>query len=191
VTKKVRREGFIKPPTPTEQPNTVSLHGTITGDVEFKVDFKFSKDGVLMKGAFVAEPKDAATAEYRLSLVSDVKDLMHVSEAAADDIKKIKSKSRGHEIRLQSRKEKPSKIRFYEIIDTDKLENSELTQVMLKADRLGRKDLYWSLADPKQGTLRLEAKADNKMPYDGLKIITVLVDESGKKLSEGILLEYK
>jgi len=191
IKKKVNKEAFIKPGKVTEDVEQLSLHGMITGDVEFKIDFEFMDDGVLMKADFVGKPADLDKADYRLSLVSDIESISTVSKEDANDEKKIKSKTRGHELRIETRKGKPTKVRFYEPMDTETLEQEEIVSIELRSDKIGRKKLFWSLADPKQGSLRIEPDADNKMPFEGFKVFALLVDETGKKLGDGILLEYK
>jgi len=191
--KTIKKDGFITPPKPSEDPAKLSLHGIVTGDVEFKIDFAFSKEGVLMKAAFVGKPKDAETADYRLSLESEIDEMYSVSTKDRNDEKKIKSKTRGSELRITTRKGKgkATRFRFHEPIEVEKLEKEEIIALELKCEKNGRKDLFWSLADPKLGSFKIIPSADNKMPYDGFKLTTVLVDETGKKQGEGILLEYK
>ncbi len=190
-TKSIKTDGFINPPKASEEAEKVTLHGVITGDIEFKIEASFTKEGVLMNAGFVGEPSDAAKADYRISLSSKVYEMYSMSKTAVDEAKDIKSKTRGCELRIGTRKGKPQKVRFYEPLDIEKLAKDEIVSLELKAEKIGRKNLYWSLANPKLGSLQIVPRAKSNMVYDGFKVSTVLLDETGKKLSDGILLEYK
>ncbi len=191
TTKSVKKDGFTNVQKAAENPEKLSLFGKITGGIEFKIDYTFTDKGVMMKAGFVGEPLDAKTADYRISVVSDVEELVTVSKDEENDIKKIKSKTRGSDLRIETRRGKPTKIRFYEPIEVETLAKDEIVSIELKADKIGRKSLVWSLANSKLGSLKIEPDADNKMPYDGFKVSTILLDETGNIQSEGILLEYK
>lgn len=192
TTRKVKKDGFIQPPQSSENPDKLTLTGVVTGGVQFQLDFKFSKEGATLTAAFVGKPKDAAAADYRLSIISDIDSLVTINKSDRNDTKKIKNKTRGSELRLTSRKGKRGdRIRFYEKIDHAKLKKLEVTAIELRTDKIGRRKLFWSLANSKAGKLLIEPKAENGMPYKGFIVSTVLVDESGKKHSEGIKLEYK
>lgn len=158
-----------------------------------KIDFTFTKGAVLMKAAIVGEPKDAKTSDYRLSIVSKIDKFATIDKTDVNDTKMIKSKTRGDELRIQTRENErsPTKVRFYEPIEIEKLEKEEIISIEAKADKIGRSKLRWSLANPKLGSLKIIPSATNKMPYDGFEVTTVLIDDTGKKQSEGMKLEYK
>ncbi len=188
VNKKVRKDSFVLPPKASDDIEELTLIGEVTGGTKFQLDFKFTKAGVLLSGKILDEPTDA---DYRIILESDIEKLSTISTADSKDVKKVKSKTRGDELNISTRNEKELRVKFYEVVDVKLLEKAQVTAVELKAKKIGRKKLSWSLANKKMGQLNIECKADNGMPYAGFTITTMLYDESGKQLGEGILLEYK
>ncbi len=188
VSKTVTKSGFVSPAKAAENPDELSLVGVVTGGIKFQLDFKFTKSGVMLAGKLLDNPQDA---DYRVILESDIDKLSTVTSSEGKDTKTVKKKTRGDEIRFETRNKTSLKVKFYEVIDPVILGKAEITLVELKAKKIGRKKLTWSLVDEKLGQLNILSKADNGMPYAGFTITSVLYDETGKHHSDGVLLEYK
>ena len=190
VKKKTSLEGF----TTTEKiefgQEKAEFIATATGDVKFKVMFEFDKNGINIQAEMANTPKDAEEADYRLILESAMPTLMATSSKYNE--RELKDKTRGDEVRLEFKKEKGERVRLYEVQETDKINTNLPKSITLKADKIGRKKLTWSMLDPKdQGALEIEFKSLTKRFLDGFNIRVILIDEKGTRLNKGIRLEYK
>lgn len=189
--KQLKKDGFENPLKQAENPKELNLVAKVTGDVKFRLIYEFTKYGVKCNAEFIGKPKDSAKADYRLILESEIDELVIIKKEDVDDDKAVKQKSKGTELHLTTRNERPYRIKFHEKVDIAKQIKDEVTEVILKAEKIGRKKLTWQLTNPESGILSIEPKSDNGKLYKGFTISTVLVDETGKRASEGITLIYK
>jgi len=168
----------------------IEYQATVTGGVKFKVKITFDKSGVNIQSEMVGKPKDADKADYRLILETAMPSLMEGSSKYSE--KELKNKTRGDEVRIEFKEEKGQRIRLYEVQDAKKITTTLPTSIMLKADKIGRKKLTWSILDRKdKGALELDFKSTSNRFLDGFNIRVILVDEKGEQLSKGIRMEYK
>ncbi len=187
--RKTQQDGFTSTGNVEFKQEKMEYVATATGDVKYKVTVKFNKSGMEISGEMVGKPKDADKAEYRLVLRSAMPSVMLGSSKYNE--KELKSKTRGDEVRLEFKEEKGQKIRLYEVTDANKINAIFPKSIMLKADKIGRKDLIWSMLDPKdKGALELEFKSSSNRFLDGFNITAILVDEKGEQVSKGIKLDY-
>ncbi|MGJ8657760.1 MAG: hypothetical protein ACSHX6_15035 [Akkermansiaceae bacterium] len=190
VQKKTSLDGFTTGDKVEFGQEKVEFVATVTGDVKFKVMIEFDKYGVNIQSEFANTPKDADEADYRLVLECKMPDLMPTSSKY--DEKELKGKTRGDEVRVEFKKEKDERIPLYVVQDPEKLTANLPTSIMLKADKIGRKKLTWSMLDSKDtGAFELEFKSSSNRFLDGFDLRSILIDEKGQRLSKGIRMEYK
>jgi hypothetical protein len=150
----------------------------------------FDRNGLDIQSEMVGKPEDADEADYRLVLETDMPTLM--TGSSKYDEKELKKKTRGDEVRLEFKEEKGQRIRLYEVADAQKITTTLPTSIKLEADKIGRKELTWSILDRKdKGTFELDFKSTSKRFLDGFNIRVIIVDEKGEQLTKGIRMEYK
>ena len=186
VKKKIKRSGFDVKNGAKWQKESVSFIASVTGDVRFQINYKFSKQSVTLTAKLIDPPSDA---DYRLSLVSDIGSLVTLKKS--DSSRDLRKKTKGNQLLILSRNAKPLKIRFHEKSDLRLLNKNQPTSITLKAPKIGSKKLTWKLASPKLGTLHLSYKASNGLPHKGFTVSTIIVDEHGKTVGSGITLMLK
>lgn len=188
VNKKINKNGFVSPSKASEEVDSLTLVGIVTGGIKFQIDIKFTKSGLQLSGKVL---NDADQGDYRMVLESNIGKLSTVSSADSKDADRVKDKTKGAELKFATRHSKLIKMKFYEVLDPKLLDKAEITSLELKARKIGRKKLTWSLVNPDLGKLTVVSKADNGMPYAGFTVTNILSDENGNRLSDGVLLEYQ
>jgi hypothetical protein len=190
VKKTTQLDGFTPMPKVQLDQENIEYQATVTGGVKFKVRIKFDKSGVNIQSEMIGKPEDADKADYRLVLESSMPTLMTGSSKYNE--KELKNKTRGDEVRVEFKEAKGQRIRLYEVQDAKKITTTLPTSIMVKADKIGRKKLTWSILDHKdKGTLELDFKSTSNRFLDGFNIRVILADEKGQQLTKGIRLEYK
>ncbi len=190
VKKTTQLDGFTPMEKVALNQKDIEYQATVTGGVKFKVKITFDKSGVNIQSEMIGKPKDTDKAEYRLILESSMPALM--TGSSKYDEKELKNKTRGDEVRIEFKEAKGQRIRLYEVQDAKKISAILPTSIMVKADKIGRKKLTWSILDRKdKGALELDFKSTSKRFLDGFNIRVILVNEKSESLSKGIRMEYK
>ena len=190
VKKKTSLTGFTPKGEVELGQREIEFTATVTGDAQFKVTMAFDRDGVEIEADMANTPEDAATADYRLILEGAMPTLLTTSAKYED--KELKSKTSGDYIRIKFKKEREQKIRLSETKDISEINKIHPTSISLRADKIGRKKLCWEILNYKDiGAFEIDFKSKQNRFIGGYNIRAILIDENGKRLINGIRLEYK
>ena len=139
---------------------------------------------------FVDKP-DYTKARYRLSLVSEVKDIYGQGSIVEKSV--VRTKMKGDAltiIPLEDDAFRKKRLKLNEPIDLNPFQEFGIMSIELNANRYGRNNFLWSLADEEIGTLVLEPKNRLAGAHKGFGIRTVLVNEKGEEVGRGLRVEF-
>ena len=190
VQKKTSLTGFTPKSEVELGQREIEFTATVTGDAQFKVKMIFDRYGINVEADMANIPKDAATADYRLVLEGAMPTLLTTSAKYED--KELKSKTSGDYILMKFKKERDKKIRLSETKDISEINKIHPISISLRADKIGRKKLCWEILNYKDiGAFEIDFKSKQNRFIGGYNIRAILIDENGKRLINGIRLEYK
>lgn len=168
------------------QQESVSIECTVTEDIRYHLSLKHSKSAVEIK-VTNSKKNTEIQGEYKISLILETPDLYNLSYSEASDIKQ-KTK---RDLMTISTNSKTSKHKLGESFDIKTYADNGFHTAALKAERYDRDVITCSLLDSKKGALHILPKNKTSGLHKGFYLNTVIRQESGEILHDGIQIQVK